>query len=123
LTATPVLKLGRGKDGQIGSWRSPSSTRTEIDGRSVDLGGHDREVLAVRVRAGIFVDPTLCKQCGICIEICPRDVFESSPDGALVVARLDDCNGCRSCELHCPDFAIRIAQSMQEVDALEEEVA
>ena len=72
----------------------------------------------------VIVDSPLCKACGICVELCPRAaVFDSSPDGTPVVARLEDCNGCRSCELHCPDFAIRITLSTDQAAPLEEEVA
>jgi 2-oxoglutarate ferredoxin oxidoreductase subunit delta len=64
---------------------------------------------ARRKAAAIAVDLTLCKSCGICLAICPRDVFDTDELGRPVVARLADCTVCFACEWHCPDFAIEIA--------------
>ncbi|MFN3535060.1 MAG: 4Fe-4S dicluster domain-containing protein [Desulfatiglandales bacterium] len=54
-----------------------------------------------------------CKQCGICVAFCPKKVLDRDPKGAPVVARPQDCIGCRFCELHCPDFAISITEKDQ----------
>lgn len=56
----------------------------------------------------IFYD--WCKACGICIAFCPKKVFDRDEEGKPVIERPDDCNGCRFCELHCPDFAITIKE-------------
>jgi 2-oxoglutarate ferredoxin oxidoreductase subunit delta len=50
----------------------------------------------------------LCKACGICIELCPENVFDRDKLGYPVLARLDDCTQCLLCELHCPDFALEV---------------
>jgi len=44
-----------------------------------------------------------CKQCGICVALCPVEnlCFEE----ALLKAA-DKCTGCMLCEMHCPHFAI-----------------
>jgi len=47
-----------------------------------------------------------CKACSICIEMCPKSVFDTDPDGYPVVARGMDCTQCSICWLHCPEFAI-----------------
>jgi 2-oxoglutarate ferredoxin oxidoreductase subunit delta len=47
-----------------------------------------------------------CKACGICIEMCPKNVFDTDQDGYPVVAHGMDCTQCAICWLHCPDFAI-----------------
>jgi 2-oxoglutarate ferredoxin oxidoreductase subunit delta len=49
-----------------------------------------------------------CKECGICIAFCPRNVLAKAPDGSVLVANPDDCTACLWCELHCPDFAITV---------------
>jgi len=61
-----------------------------------------------RRAAGVHVDRELCKACGICVALCPREVFDADAQGVPVVARLEACNACRFCELHCPDFAIAV---------------
>jgi 2-oxoglutarate ferredoxin oxidoreductase subunit delta len=61
-----------------------------------------------RKAAGVHIDPELCKVCGICVALCPQDVFDSDGRGVPVVARLEACTACRFCELHCPDFAIAV---------------
>ncbi len=61
-----------------------------------------------RAPEAVVVDADLCKACGICIALCPKDVFDSDDFGRPVVARLADCTSCAFCEHHCPDFAIDV---------------
>jgi 2-oxoglutarate ferredoxin oxidoreductase subunit delta len=56
----------------------------------------------------VALDLELCKACGICIELCPEEVYDRDKLGFPVVARVDDCTFCLLCELHCPDFAIEV---------------
>ena len=56
----------------------------------------------------VRLDLSLCKACGICIELCPDKVFDRDKLGYPVVARPDECSQCLICELHCPDFAIEV---------------
>ena len=58
--------------------------------------------------AKVALDLDLCKVCGICIDLCPEDVFDRDKLGYPVVARVGDCTSCLLCELHCPDFAIEV---------------
>jgi len=58
--------------------------------------------------AQVALDLELCKVCGICIELCPEDVFDRDKQGYPVVARAEDCTSCLLCEIHCPDFAIEV---------------
>jgi 2-oxoglutarate ferredoxin oxidoreductase subunit delta len=51
-----------------------------------------------------------CKSCGICVALCPKKVYDANEAGGPVVARPDDCIGCRVCEVHCPDFAMSITE-------------
>jgi 2-oxoglutarate ferredoxin oxidoreductase subunit delta len=61
-----------------------------------------------RLPAAITVNLSLCKACGICRAVCPRDVFGVDEGGYPVVARPNDCSVCFACEWHCPDFAIEV---------------
>ena len=56
----------------------------------------------------IVLLPERCKECGICIEFCPKKVLQAGEDEKPVVADRELCSGCRMCEYRCPDFAIRI---------------
>jgi 2-oxoglutarate ferredoxin oxidoreductase subunit delta len=71
------------------------------------------DVVGVRQggRHEVRVDTALCKACGICISLCPKQVFDEDESGQPIVARIGDCTACRLCEWHCPDFAIEVVQA------------
>ncbi|MCR4425637.1 MAG: 4Fe-4S binding protein [Firmicutes bacterium] len=54
-----------------------------------------------------------CKACGICIAVCPTKVLEAGAGGKAAVARPDECIRCETCEIMCPDFAIRVVGAKQ----------
>ncbi len=61
----------------------------------------------VKKEFDVTVAEKRCKGCGICIELCPKNVLELAyPEMKCKVVRVRDCIGCLMCELHCPDFAI-----------------
>jgi 2-oxoglutarate ferredoxin oxidoreductase subunit delta len=51
-----------------------------------------------------------CKDCGICVVLCPRKVLELDATAHPVVAHPEKCTSCRWCEVHCPDFAIVVKE-------------
>ena len=57
-----------------------------------------------------------CKGCGICARFCTGDVLEMSEGynakGYHQPRRKkgSECNGCRNCELMCPDLAIYVEE-------------
>lgn len=56
----------------------------------------------------IQVNRKWCKGCGICIALCPQDVFAADRDGKPLIAQPEQCIWCERCEIYCPDFAIHL---------------
>ena len=48
-----------------------------------------------------------CNGCGICIKVCPHEVFELSNRKAHIIRR-DYCMECGACSLNCPVNAISV---------------
>jgi NAD-dependent dihydropyrimidine dehydrogenase PreA subunit len=48
-----------------------------------------------------------CNGCGMCLKVCPHDVFELSGKKSHIV-RIDQCMECGACELNCPVHAITV---------------
>ncbi|MBP7126717.1 ferredoxin family protein [Myxococcota bacterium] len=80
-----------------------------------------------KARGTVFVRPELCKGCDYCIEFCPTDCLEFSPNFNAkgyhypVLARPEDCTGCGLCGLYCPDFAI-FGMRFEEIEAMRERI-
>lgn len=54
-----------------------------------------------------------CKSCGLCINICPKQVLSigDKPNAKgyyFVIADTDKCIGCGLCGIMCPDLALEI---------------
>ena len=57
----------------------------------------------------------ICKGCGLCINVCPKNVLELNKDKLNSkghhpgeAARPDDCVGCAFCATMCPDCVITV---------------
>lgn len=48
-----------------------------------------------------------CNGCGMCVIVCPREVFELS-DGKARIINLDYCMECGACALNCKPGAISV---------------
>ena len=63
----------------------------------------------------VWVNVSRCKACDICVSMCPAGVLGMIPApnstlGSMIeVVFPEACIGCKDCELHCPDFAIFVA--------------
>jgi 2-oxoglutarate ferredoxin oxidoreductase subunit delta len=66
--------------------------------------------------ASIHMNRHWCKGCYICLEVCPKKVFEKSPEigekgfNPIVIAHPEQCSCCRQCELLCPDLALQVVK-------------
>ena len=54
------------------------------------------------------IDYSKCKNTKTCVNVCPVNVYEDK-GGKVVVARPQDCIGCRACEVSCPYKAIKVS--------------
>jgi 2-oxoglutarate ferredoxin oxidoreductase subunit delta len=66
------------------------------------------------VLAKVVVLSEYCKSCGLCINVCPKQVLafgdKANQKGyyTVVVSRPDECIGCSLCGTVCPDLALEI---------------
>lgn len=62
----------------------------------------------------VIIDKERCKECGLCISVCPQNILENSEEinshgyHPVEVKNQEDCIGCGLCALMCPDIAITI---------------
>ena len=66
------------------------------------------------MKARIEIDQEYCKGCGMCITYCPKnlivfsDKFNSSGYIPAEFKNNDECTGCTSCAMVCPEVAIEV---------------
>ncbi|MGA1843825.1 MAG: ferredoxin family protein [bacterium] len=62
----------------------------------------------------LTIEKDWCKGCELCIEACPHHLLSLSEDlnasgfHYAVLTDPEECTGCASCALMCPDLAIQI---------------
>jgi len=68
-----------------------------------------------KLKGAIVVNTNRCKGCQLCIVAFPKHVIELAPKKVNVhgypyveAARPDDCTGCASCGIVCPDGCITV---------------
>ncbi len=64
----------------------------------------------------ISIERKWCKNCGICIEFCPKNVFTLGIVNEPIISAAEDCSNCHLCELRCPEFAITIIGAEAKAD-------
>lgn len=53
------------------------------------------------------LDENICTGCGICLEVCPHDVFKMN-GSHVVIQNRDACMECGACSRNCPFGAILV---------------
>jgi NAD-dependent dihydropyrimidine dehydrogenase PreA subunit len=57
----------------------------------------------------VQIEEAGCRDCGLCVEICPTKVFEEETGKRLAkVVRQEDCIGCTSCVYLCPSRCLSV---------------
>lgn len=71
--------------------------------------------LKKKPRGHITIDSELCKGCGLCLSVCPKDCIRISQRPNLKgyypaegSESADQCNACTLCATICPDIAIEV---------------
>lgn len=55
----------------------------------------------------LSLDEEKCIGCGMCLEVCPREVLEMNSRHARIVDR-DGCMECGACAMNCPVSAVTV---------------
>lgn len=58
----------------------------------------------------LFLEPSWCKGCGICVAFCPKQALELVNGKARLKAQ-NECILCGLCEQRCPDYAVYIRET------------
>ena len=72
--------------------------------------------MIIKENVPVWVDESRCKACDVCVSYCPAGVLAMRLEPHAVLGKMIEvvypgaCIGCRDCELHCPDFAIYVAE-------------
>ncbi len=60
----------------------------------------------------VQIEQAGCRDCGLCVDICPTKVFEEEPGQKLArVVRQEDCIGCTSCVYLCPSRCVSVTDA------------
>jgi 2-oxoglutarate ferredoxin oxidoreductase subunit delta len=70
-----------------------------------------KQEIQITPQKKLVVTVSWCKACGVCMELCPRDVLGAEEvTRKVVLIAPEKCNGCGLCELSCPDYVFTIEE-------------
>jgi NAD-dependent dihydropyrimidine dehydrogenase PreA subunit len=61
-----------------------------------------------------------CTGCGICVKVCPTNVFDGEVGQVPVISRQSDCQTCFMCEAYCPADAMYVSPLADENEVVDE---
>jgi len=59
----------------------------------------------------IEIAEELCEGCGICVSVCPKNIFFLE-NGKAKVRNVEDCIRCMACEINCPFHAVKLVKEI-----------
>ena len=63
----------------------------------------------------VQIDQPGCRDCGLCVDICPTHVFDRVETEAIArVTRPEDCIGCTSCVYMCPSRCLTVSDAIEQ---------
>lgn len=62
----------------------------------------------------LTIEPSGCRSCSLCLDVCPTQVFDLSAQEMAVATRPEDCIGCTSCETICPSRCISVGEVLRQ---------
>ena len=66
----------------------------------------------LRASYRILIEPSWCKSCEICLDVCPERIFALDEQNVAVAVHMERCTGCQLCVKLCPDFAIEVKHAV-----------
>lgn len=70
-----------------------------------------KQEIQINPNKKLVVTVSWCKSCGICMQLCPKDVLgEEEVTKKVLLIAPEKCNGCGLCELSCPDYVFTIKE-------------
>jgi len=68
------------------------------------------------MKAEVHIVESLCKECGYCIEACPKGILEQADYynekgfHPARITKIEECTGCSLCYQVCPEIAIEVSR-------------
>jgi 2-oxoglutarate ferredoxin oxidoreductase subunit delta len=57
-----------------------------------------------------IIKEKFCKNCGICVKFCPKEVFTTDEKKKVFVNKPEACIFCKMCQMRCPHLAIEFQE-------------